>query len=87
MPPRDAALARLESLIDGWCETRNLCALRFVLPAYPMAGPTDDWSGLLSALKQVRISCRDDLEMKEMDAVASLIQELERTLQREKLGG
>jgi len=87
MPP-EGALKAVEKLVDGWCERRNLRALRIVLPAYPMAdGATDAWGGLLAALKQVRISCREDLEMKEMDALVSLIQDIERSLQREKLGG
>jgi hypothetical protein len=68
----------IEKLIDGWCERRNLRALRLVLPAYPMAdGQADDWAGLLSALKQVRTTCREDLEMKEMDAIVSLIRQIE----------
>jgi hypothetical protein len=72
----------MQALIDGWCEKRNLQALRLVLPAYPPGALTDDWGDLLIALKQVRISCRDDLELKEMETVIALIHQVERTLER-----
>src|SRR5687768_2299403 len=72
----------VQALIDGCCEKRNLQALRLVLPAYPPGALTDDWGDLLIALKQVRISCRDDLELKEMETVIALIHQVERTLER-----
>ena len=73
----------MDRLIDGWCESRNLRALRLVLPVYPFAsGLTDDWANLHTALKQVRISCRDALKPKEMDSIVALIHEVERALER-----
>jgi hypothetical protein len=79
-----AGFARtIERLIDGWCEKRKLQPLRLILPVYPLSGGlTEDWGDLHAALRQVRISCRDELDETEMDAVIELIHEVERVLER-----
>jgi hypothetical protein len=73
----------MDRLIDGWCAKRNLEALRLVLPAYPLVnGLTDEWAELNTALRQVRISCREQLDPEEMDVLVAVIHEVQKALDR-----
>ena len=52
----------VSSLVDRWCERRELGVLGLVLRGYPLSGAqTDSWGDLLDALKDVRAKYRDDL--------------------------
>ena len=45
----------VNKLVDAWCERRNIMALKSLLAGWPLvSGLTDDWAGLLNALKDVR---------------------------------
>jgi len=51
----------LEGLVYGWCDRRCLCALRAILPAYPMPSQlTDSWGELILALQKVRAFARNE---------------------------
>jgi hypothetical protein len=72
----------MDKLIDAWCDRRKLRVLRVILQAYPLAtGLTDEWEELRAALRQIRASCRDDLESQEFDCVVALIQQTDRALE------
>ena len=67
----------LESLADRFCQRRAYgCLLRF-LPAYfSPNGLTDGWEDCLSALKETRALCRNQLledEMEDINKLTSLI--------------
>jgi hypothetical protein len=48
-------LVEVSSLIDAWCERRELRALSKLLPAWlANTGMTDGWALVLEALKSVR---------------------------------
>ena len=63
----------LASLIDGWCERRQLPLLAIILPAYPrVSGLTDEWAELSAALKTIRVRYARLLTPEEAEQVARL---------------
>ena len=71
------------ALVDGWCERRNLRALRIILPAYPMPdGLSEDWYRLRDALVFVRAECRDALSAIERDQLEHVISLVDTALVR-----
>jgi hypothetical protein len=71
----------VDSLIDGWCERRELGALRILLPAYPMAmGLNDDVHELRAALRHVRAMVKDGLTASEKDPLNQVIAIIDQTL-------
>ena len=69
---------KLDWLIDQWCERRALRLLSLILRAYPAPmAHTDDFGGLLDALRDVKGLCRNELTQAELSQVISLINELE----------
>jgi hypothetical protein len=70
-------------LVDAWCESRNLRALRIVLPAYPMyMGLSDEWYQLRDALTFARAKCRDALSPDEADRLERAISLVDLALAR-----
>jgi hypothetical protein len=52
----------IKTLVDAWCERRELSPLRILLPAWPMPlGLTDDWNDLRDALRHVRAMARESV--------------------------
>jgi hypothetical protein len=73
----------LQTLVEGWCDRRNLRALRAILPGYPLSSPfTDGWGELLVALKNVRALARDEITEAELITVDECIRTVERALRR-----
>ncbi len=63
----------LSSLIDGWCERRELNLLSIILRAYPrVSGLTDEWAALAHALKTIRMQHPNLLAVGELDTVVKL---------------
>jgi len=63
----------LASLIDAWCERRQLPLLAVILPAYPrVSGLTDEWAELSAALKTIRVRYARRLTPEEAEKVATL---------------
>jgi hypothetical protein len=59
-----------DQLTDAWCDRREKKCLIYLLAA--SRGPlvhTDQWEDLLSALKDVKGLCRDQLTREEIDLV------------------
>jgi hypothetical protein len=84
MVSRDELDELVDGLIDGWCERRNLCALRLVLQGYPLgSGLTDDWHRLRDALTFVRADCRDVLQPDESDRLERAIAMVDLALTRD----
>ncbi len=64
----------LGSLIDAWCERRQLTLLRVILGAYPrVSGLTDEWESLAHALKTIRVRHSSLLQPGELDRVVNLL--------------
>jgi hypothetical protein len=60
----------LRSLVDAWCDRRDLVLLRVILRGYPMAsGITDEWGDLAVALKTIRAQHKSLLAAGELDRV------------------
>lgn len=75
--------AKLDWLIDQWCERRELRPLQFLFRAYPgVLVHTDQYGELLEALRDVKGLCRDKLRPDELTVVISLVNELEEFIQR-----
>jgi Ser/Thr protein kinase RdoA (MazF antagonist) len=67
----DGALA---TLIDAWCERRELKLLRIILGAYPrVSGLTDEWAELAKALKTIRAQHSSLLKTAEFETVVELL--------------
>ena len=50
----------IESLVDAWCERRELRALSYVLPAWTANnGLTDGWTLLRNDLKHAYVMCTE----------------------------
>jgi len=48
----------IESLVDSWCERRELTALSYVFPAWTSNnGLTDGWAQLRDDLKHAHVMC------------------------------
>jgi len=59
--------AIIASLVEAWCERRELIALSYVLPAWTgNVGLTDGWAQLRDDLKHAHVMCRD-LPVEERD--------------------
>jgi hypothetical protein len=59
--------ARLEWLVDGWCDRRALRPLSIILRAYPMVSPlSDSWHDLRSALRDLR--CLEEPQISRSEA-------------------
>jgi hypothetical protein len=71
----------LDELIDGWCERRALKALRLTLPGYhSVNGLTDGWQQLYAALRDVRATCKDELNKEEREKLNGVIVSIESLL-------
>lgn len=67
-------VATIDSLVDGWCERRNLKALRYILAAWPSSlALTDDWEDLCEALRNVLALAHRDLSAAEINAAEEAI--------------
>jgi hypothetical protein len=76
--------ALLRSLIDVWCDHHALKPLSRVLGPYlAFNGLTDGWGEILSALKDVRVLCREEISEAELETVGALIRAAERALHRD----
>lgn len=65
----------LDSLVDAWCERRQLKPLSIILRVYPrVSGLTDEWAELASALKTIRVQHSNLLESDELNKVVELQQ-------------
>lgn len=83
----DGSRAKLDTivggLVDEWCASRNLRALRIVLQAYPMhMGLSEEWFELRDALTFVRAECRDALSPDEADRLEQAISLVDLALTR-----
>jgi len=71
----------LDTLVDGWCERRELTPLSYVLPSH-LAGPSGlaSWTQLLEALERIRNTARalPELAEQDLEVVVRLIQETAR---------
>ncbi len=66
--------ATLKTLIDAWCDRRELSPLARLLPAYvAFNGLTDGWGDLLAALRHIQAFSRDKLTESERATLADLI--------------
>jgi hypothetical protein len=69
---------KLNWLIEQWCERRELCPLKYLLPVYP--SPlihTDDFGRLLDRLRDIKGFCRNKLTSEELNHVIALINDTE----------
>ena len=65
--------SELRSLVDAWCDRRDLTLLRVILSGYPMvSGLTDGWGELARALKTIRAQHKVLLISGELDRVIGL---------------
>ncbi len=65
----------LGSLVDVWCDRRQLTLLSIILRAYPrVSSLTDEWAELASALKTIRTKHMNLLESDELNKVIELQQ-------------
>ena len=63
----------LETLVNSWCDRREIALLRVILRAYPrMTGLTDEWGDLATALKTIRIRHWSRLTESEQEMLISL---------------
>ena len=73
----------IDDLVDGWCERRVLCPLRYLLQSYPFAnGLTEDWHRLYESLKEVRAFCREELNDDERTQIGNVIVAIQQLLER-----
>jgi len=71
----------LDHLIDSWCEQRQLEALRFLLPVWPVHSPlTDGWGDLMVALRRIENSV--ELKPEHRDSVHSAAEYVTGLVQR-----
>jgi hypothetical protein len=65
----------LKSLVDAWCDRRDLTLLRVILSGYPMVtGLTDEVGELARALKTIRAQHKTLLIAGELDRVIAVQQ-------------
>jgi hypothetical protein len=75
--------ARIQKLVEAWCDRRCFGALRRILPAYPLSSPlTDGWGELLVALQDVRAFARDELTAEEFKVLEDCVRAVETALHR-----
>ena len=71
----------MASLSERLCERKALKSLfRFLGAYFAINGLTDGWEDCLTALKDLRALCRDDLKPDELDDVNKLINLIHRML-------
>lgn len=81
MDERD--LKAIDTLVDDWCERRELQALREILSGWPLSsGLTDDYAQLLEALRSLRGVARDALTESELRVIERLIPKVEQLVQK-----
>lgn len=68
----------LNTLIEAWCDRRELRPLALFLPAYTAnAGLTDDWARVLEALYDLRARGRlPEAEAAEVERVIPLVEQM-----------
>jgi hypothetical protein len=74
-------LEQTNQLIDAWCGRRNTTALHYILHGWPIGqGLTDNWAGLLEALRSVRACAKHTLTEEEQDKIEHLIIAIDRLM-------
>lgn len=68
----------LDELVDGWCDHRNKDALRILLPVWP----SDDWAGVLEALRTIRVRLHGKVTPDELETVNAALFFIERFVER-----
>jgi hypothetical protein len=79
----EAFFATLRSLIDAWCERRELRVLALILPSFvAFNNMTDGWEEIMHALKNLVAFRRDDLTPAELETMANLRQAIDDAFNR-----
>jgi len=76
----------ISSLVDGWCERRELQPLGIVLPAWPssIGQPlTDEWEELRAALRHARAIAKERMTEAEREQLNSAIALVDIALRRD----
>ena len=82
----DEILADLRSLIERWCDERNLGALSRLLPGYlSLNGLTDGWANLCEALKATRAVGHAAFTSRDWDTLNDMIHATEGIVYRRRV--
>jgi len=75
--------SKIDILIDGWCERRNLKPLRYILRSYPLcSGMTDEWGELLESLKDIKGLCGKELTSEEKKVLIEVLNAVDDAVNR-----
>ncbi len=73
--------AKLERLIDEWCERRCLKPLFYILRDYPLCSElVHGWVALLESLLEIRSFCNHELTLRERELLLEIIESMRRKI-------
>jgi hypothetical protein len=82
MNENHAIFAKLERLIDEWCERRCLKPLFYILRDYPLCSElVDGWVVLLESLLEIKNFCGHELTLQERELLFEIIECAKRKIQ------
>jgi|LauGreSBDMM110SN_4_FD.fasta_scaffold17540_1 hypothetical protein len=77
-----AIFAKLERLIDEWCERRCLKPLFYILRDYPLCSElVHSWGLLLESLLEIKQFCNHELTLQERELLLEIIDSAKRKIQ------